>query len=40
MTELPTDAQARHEIYLSIEKLADWMRNTARNPHDTGGSHP
>ncbi len=40
MNELITDAQARHEIYLAIEELADWMRNTAGNPHDTSGSHP
>jgi hypothetical protein len=40
MNEVITDAQARHQIYLSIEKLADWMRNTAGNPHDTSGSHP
>jgi hemoglobin len=40
MNEVIADAQARHQIYLSIEKLADWMRNTAGNPHDTSGSHP
>lgn len=40
MNELITDAQARHEIYRSIEKVADWMRNTAGNPHDTRRSHP
>ena len=40
MNEVITDAQARHEIYLAIEDLADWMRNTAGNPHDTSGSHP
>jgi hemoglobin len=40
MNEVITDARARQEIYLSIEKLADWMRNTAGNPHDNSGSHP
>lgn len=35
MNEVITDAQARQEIYLAIEKLADWMRNTAGNPHDS-----
>lgn len=39
MDEVITDAQARHEIYVSIAKLADWMRNTAGNPHDIRGTH-
>jgi hemoglobin len=39
MDEVIADAQARQEIYASIAKLADWMRNTAGNPHDNRGSH-
>jgi len=34
------DAEAREEIYAALQKLANWMRNTAGNPHDTGGSRP
>ncbi len=39
MDEVIADAQARHEIWGQIAKLADWMRNTAGNPHDSRGSH-
>ncbi len=34
------DAGARQEIYVPIEKLANWMRNTEGNPHDSGGRQP
>ncbi len=30
------DVDARREIYAALAKLADWMRNQAGNPHDTG----
>jgi len=40
MEEVLTDAGARNEIYTVIEKLANWMRNTEGNPHDTGGKQP
>jgi len=39
MDEVIADAQARQEIWGQIAKLADWMRNTAGNPHDSRGSH-
>ncbi len=39
MDEIIADAQTRREIWGQIEKLADWMRNTAGNPHDTQGKH-
>lgn len=28
------DAEAREEIYATLAKLADWMRNQPGNPHD------
>ena len=34
------DTGARKEIYGLLAKLADWMRNQAGNPHDTGGIRP
>ncbi len=37
MEETIADADAGKEIYVVIEKLANWMRNTEGNPHDTGG---
>ena len=40
MEETIADVDARREIFLVIEKLANWMRNTAGNPHDTGGKQP
>ena len=40
MDEVIENEKARQEIYASIEKLADWMRNTPGNPHDSrGGNH-
>jgi hemoglobin len=39
MEEVIADSQARQEIYAAIAKLADWMRNTPGNPHDSRGSH-
>lgn len=35
-----TDTAARAEIYESMAKLANWMRNKAGNPHDTGAARP
>lgn len=29
------DATARQEIFVSMQKLADWMRNQGGNPHDS-----
>ncbi len=40
MDEVIADADARGEICAVIEKLANWMRNTAGNPHDSGGKQP
>ena len=40
MDEVITEADARQEIYVVIEKLANWMRNTEGNPHDSGGKQP
>jgi len=40
MEETIADSDARGEIYAVIEKLANWMRNTTGNPHDTGGKQP
>jgi hemoglobin len=37
MDEVIVDAKTRQEIYASLEKLADWLRNTAGNPHDSRG---
>ena len=34
------DLEAREEMYGAFAKLADWMRNQADNPHDTGASRP
>ncbi len=34
------DVWARREIDTTLTKLADWMRNQAGNPHDTGTSRP
>jgi len=39
MDEVIADAQARQEIWGQIAKLADWMRNTAGNPHDSARRH-
>lgn len=37
LEETVADAAARDEVYGAMAKLADWMRNTAGNPHDTAG---
>ncbi|MFG1379112.1 group II truncated hemoglobin [Xanthobacter autotrophicus] len=37
LDETVADAAARDEVYGAMAKLADWMRNTAGNPHDTAG---
>jgi hemoglobin len=34
LEETVANEQARHEIYATLAKLADWMRNQAGNPHD------
>ncbi len=34
------DAGARQEIYDTLAKLADWMRNQSGNPHDAGTHRP
>ncbi|MFG1416336.1 group II truncated hemoglobin [Xanthobacter sp. V0B-10] len=31
------DPAARDELYGAMARLADWMRNTGDNPHDTAG---
>lgn len=36
LDETVADAAAREAIYATFAKLADWMRNTAGNPHDAG----
>ena len=40
LEESVTDVEARQEIYGLLAKLADWMRNQAGNPHDTGTQRP
>jgi hemoglobin len=40
LEETVADVRARHEIYATLAKLADWMRNQAGNPHDMGTSRP
>ena len=40
LEESVADAGARQEIYGLLAKLADWMRNQAGNPHDTGSQRP
>ena len=37
LAETVEDAAAREQVYGAMAKLADWMRNTAGNPHDTVG---
>lgn len=34
------DTEARAEMYSALEKLADWMRNQAGNPHDARSARP
>lgn len=36
LDETVADEAAREAIYATLAKLADWMRNTAGNPHDAG----
>ncbi|MFG1358630.1 group II truncated hemoglobin [Xanthobacter pseudotagetidis] len=36
LDETVADAAARDAMYATLAKLADWMRNTAGNPHDAG----
>lgn len=40
LDETVADGDARREIYTTLEKLADWMRNQVGNPHDMGTSRP
>ncbi len=40
LEETVSDVAARSELDLALTKLADWMRNTAGNPHDTGAGRP
>jgi len=40
LEESVADVEARQEIYGLLAKLADWMRNQAGNPHDTGAQRP
>jgi hemoglobin len=40
LDEVVKDVEARQELHARFSKLADWMRNQADNPHDTGGSRP
>lgn len=40
LDEHVADEAARAEIYGNMAKLADWMRNQAGNPHDTGSARP
>ena len=40
LEETIKDPGARQEILAALQKLADWMRNQAGNPHDTGGHQP
>ena len=40
LEESVAEVEARQEIYALLAKLADWMRNQAGNPHDTGMQLP
>ena len=40
LEEFVAEVEARQEIYGLLAKLADWMRNQAGNPHDTGAQRP
>lgn len=40
LEEAVVDDSAREEIYATLAKLADWMRNQASNPHDKGSARP
>lgn len=40
LEETVADEAARREIDDALTKLADWMRNQADNPHDSGHARP
>jgi hemoglobin len=40
LEETVADSWARQELDVALTKLADWMRNQAGNPHDTGTARP
>lgn len=40
LEETVADGKARGEVYDALAKLANWMRNTDGNPHDTGAGRP
>jgi hemoglobin len=40
LEETVADAEVRAEIYGTLAKLADWMRNQGGNPHDAGSARP
>jgi len=40
LDETIQDAGARQEILGALQKLADWIRNQAGNPHDAGRQQP
>jgi len=40
LEETVADLEDRNEIYGTLAKLANWMRNQAGNPHDIGASRP
>ncbi|OYY59741.1 MAG: hypothetical protein B7Y61_23655 [Rhizobiales bacterium 35-66-30] len=40
LEETVADEAARREIDDALAKLADWMRNQADNPHDSGHARP
>ena len=40
LEETIPDRGVRQEIFSALEKLADWMRNQAGNPHDAGDVRP
>lgn len=39
LEETVADDAARQELDVALSRLADWMRNQAGNPHDSGGGH-
>ncbi len=40
LDETVADAAARQDVDAALTKLADWMRNTAGNPHDAARPRP
>ncbi len=40
LDEVVQDGPAKEEMYEALAKLANWMRNQAGNPHDTGTARP